>query len=321
MLSIIKRVLKKGEKRRQAVPHYQNIEALMEHSLSKPFSFSIDILDGCNLRCVHCPRGIYFQQNTFNRMTVADFTQLLNDIMLKTQCQKIELYNWSEPFLHTELDQLLHVVKGHQLECILSSNLSFQNDVLLESVLLYSPTLLVSVSGFTQESHERYHQGSHIEQIKRNLQYIAEFKKTNKAQHTLTVEIRCLEFVDNQQDQKLWKEYCHQHGFIYRSLLAYASEVTTIQTAKRLIFPPEFEEHQGTMIITRHFSRTPILTECPLHNTIPVNAFHDVYLCCIYWNREEYKIGNIFEMTIADIQRKRLSHHDCSHCTAFRKQL
>jgi len=68
-----------------------------------------------------------------------------------------------------------------------------------------------------------------------------------------------------------------------------------------------------------YFSENPSFEACPLHNTIPINVHGDVYLCCIYWNREKYKIANYFDASLISIQEKRLLHRNCSHCTVFRK--
>jgi len=127
------------------------------------------------------------------------FKRLLDKITSECRCRKIELFNWSEPFLHPELDQFVKVVKSKKIECVLSSNLSFNNPARLEAVLMHSPSLIVSVSGFTQAMHERYHKGSNLETVKGNLKFIADLKKARRL--SLHVRIHCLQFVDNKYDQ------------------------------------------------------------------------------------------------------------------------
>jgi len=78
-------------------------KALVRESLKNPFSFNIDIVDTCNLRCVICPRGVYYKDNTSDRMDLGLFNRLLDKISSECECKYISLYNWTEPFLHPEL--------------------------------------------------------------------------------------------------------------------------------------------------------------------------------------------------------------------------
>lgn len=294
------------------------IFGLLKDSLNKPFSFSIDIVDACNLRCVHCPRGRYYKGNTSVKMDLGTFKRVLDKITSECRCKKIELLNWTEPFLHPELDQFVYATRIKNIACILSTNLSFRNPSRLESVLRHRPGLIVSVSGFDQKTQERYHVGSNLEVIKSNLEFIAELRQ--KWNLPLHVEIHCLQFIDNQIDQLLWKKFCDDHGFIFQAKPAFCSEVTTPETAKRLIYQPEFyQDSNGETKVRKVFSKNPRFESCPLRNTIPINARCDVYLCCIYWNHDKYRIGNFFDTSLEDIQQKRLSHQECLYCVTFLK--
>lgn len=292
--------------------------SLIKDSLKKPFSFEVDIVDACNLRCVHCPRGVYYKKSTSTKMGPDFFKRLLDKMTSECTCQRVDLYNWSEPFLHPELDEFVKAVTRKNVACGLSSNLSFNKPSHLEAVLMNSPSLIVSVSGFTQAIHERYHKGSNIENVKSNLKFIANLRKTKGL--SLHVRIHCLQFVDNQEDQLLWEQFCRDYEFIYHAIPACCSEVTTPETAARLLIQPGFyRDSDGETKMHMNFSETPSFETCPLHNTIPINAYGDVYLCCIYWNRDEYRIGNFLDTPLAAIQEKRFLHRACSHCTVFRK--
>lgn len=246
------------------------------------------------------------------------FKHLLDKITSECKCRKIELYNWTEPFLHPELDKFVYTIKSKKIQCLLSSNLSFRNPSRLESVLMHSPGLIVSVSGFDQKTHERYHRGSNLEQVKSNLKLITEFREKRKI--PLHIELHCLQFIDNQNDQLLWKKYCNDNGFIFCPTPACCSEVTTPETAKRLLCPPEFYlDSNGETRVRKYLSQYPKFEPCPMHNNIPIDAHGDVYLCCIYWKHNEYRIGNYFDASLESIQLKRLLHPECLHCTVFRK--
>ena len=313
----------RGVAKRNASPQEDQgadrLARLIEGSLKNPFSFEVDTVDACNLRCVHCPRGVHFQNNTSARMTPEFFNRMLDKMTEECRCKGVDLYNWSEPFLHPELAQLVMAVQSRHILCGLSSNLSLTNRARLEAVLRQSPnSLIVSVSGFTQEVHERYHKGSNVETVKDNLRFIADFRKDSGL--FVNVRIHCLQFVDNREDQVLWEQFCKEYGFVYHSLPACCSEVTTPETAGRLLDPPGFyTDADGRVKVQMVFSETPRFDPCPLHNTVPINARGDVYLCCIYWNRDEYRIGGFLDNSLASLQEKRFLHPHCSGCMVFRK--
>lgn len=307
MRSLIKEFIKKTEK-----SFFPN-RVLIRESLKKPFRFVIDTVDACNLKCVHCHRGVNYKNNTSKRMRLDVLERLLDKIIAECKCNEIALYNWTEPFLNPELDKFVGAIMSRGIKCILSSNLSLNKQAMLEAVLLQKPTLVVSVSGFEQKTHERYHKGSDVSRVKENLRHIAVFRDKHNLE--LHVEVHCLQFIDNQQDQMMWEQFCKDHGFIFLAKPAHGCEVSTPETAERLIIKPRFEKMpDGQMKVKNNLSDNPVLDTCFLHNVIPLSCDCDVYLCCIYGNTIERRIGNFFDLSLKEIQRRRLSHRECAYC-------
>ncbi|MGC2423988.1 MAG: radical SAM protein [Nitrospirota bacterium] len=306
-MSIIKEILKKTGQ-----SFFPN-SVLIHESLKKKFSFQIDTVDACNLRCVHCHRGVNYKKNTSKKMGLDVLERLLDKITSECECKDIGLYNWTEPFLNPELDKCVAAIMSRGIGCLLSSNLSLNKPAMLEAVLSQKPTLVVSVSGFEQKTHELYHKGSDVSRVKESLKYIAGFREKQNLE--LHVEVHCLQFVDNQQDQMMWEHFCKEHGFIFVAKPAHGCEVSTPETAERLIVKPRFEEMpDGQVKVKNNLSDKPVLNPCFLHNAIPLNCDCDVYLCCIYGNTARRRIGNFFDLPLKEIQRLRLSHRECAYC-------
>lgn len=294
------------------------LEAAVLESLSRPFKLNIDIVDACNLKCPSCPRGSGISENTKARMSLADFDRLLSRVTSEVKVNAIEPFNWTEPFLHPQLDQFIGLMKKYKIGCVLSTNMSFRKPQLLENVLRHSPAILVSVSGFTQETQSIYHRASNINYIKANLEFISDFRKANNLK--FKVEVHCLQFIDNQQDQLQWEKYCNDHDFIYFGKPANSFGLITEETVARLITKPEIEVlSDGTVQPKKYYLEKPSYEFCRFHNRLTVDALGDVYLCCIYWNTEKYKVGNIFELSLKDIQRNRMQHYDCLYCIGHRE--
>ena len=160
--------------------------------------------------------------------------------------------------------------------------------------------------------HELYHKGSDINVVKNNLQKIKKIK--NNYRLKINVSVHYLQFNDNKEEETLWEDYCKENGFEFVAKQAYASEVTTPESARRLIDKSEFSNRNNRDVDFEDIEG-PIVPFCYLHNNIPIDVDGNVYLCCIYWNHEEMKIGNYLEMPLEEIQYKRLSHVKCFYCT------
>lgn len=301
----------------KAVRDMIGARALVRETLKRPFKFNIDIVDACNLRCVNCPRGVNSKNSTSHRMELETFKRILDKITSECRCETVELYNWTEPFLHPELDKFVGEVKSRKIGCVLSSNMSLDRPELLESVMARSPALIVSVSGFEQETHELYHKGSRVERVKANLKAIAAIKEKHGIRSR--VEVHCLQFVDNLKDQEMWKLFCDDHGFIFVAKPAGGLGVLTRDNIKRLINVPEFEElPDGSLRAVKRYAKEPLFDHCRLHNQVPLDSRGDVYLCCIYWNDKESRVCGYLDYSLEYIQRKRLSRFNCAHCKGMR---
>ena len=65
---------------------------------------------------------------------------------------EVHLYNWGEPLLHPEIDEIVSITKQAGYYCDLSSNLNQVKN--LESVIKMNPDFFrVSLSGFTQKNY------------------------------------------------------------------------------------------------------------------------------------------------------------------------
>ena len=124
---------------------YLTPEELVEITLNKKFSFSIDIINMCNLSCTDCPQSVY-KPRQVRKIKIDIFKQILEKIKREGNYSNIQLYNWSEPFLNPELPDLIKLINECGLTCDLSSNLSLRNIPNLEKILLASPHTIGNIS-------------------------------------------------------------------------------------------------------------------------------------------------------------------------------
>lgn len=79
---------------------------------SKPFSslhtFQIDIVHGCQLRCVGCPNSTLLEK--VRRVSVEEFRKCLENVDVD-HVQILRLFNFGEPLLHNDLTGILGVLQ------------------------------------------------------------------------------------------------------------------------------------------------------------------------------------------------------------------
>lgn len=263
--------------------------------------FYIDVINACNCRCKYCYRSIYRpKQNEYEQMA----PELLDRILSKasreiTKRLSVGLYNWSEPFLHQQIGELVGIVKKHRMISVLSSNFSMKIENKLKTVFDNGlDRLIVSVAGFTQETYGKYHIGGNIELVKKNLRYAAELEQRNGTHRT---ELHYIEFDYNQDEKERFKSFCEELNIKFKSKK---------DTLANL--------HYDTGDISKYYAKSKHYGNnhcCPLlTDMVSIDQRGDVYICCAVWYFPNYRIGAYLDIPFGRIQKLRTMHPRCSLC-------
>jgi pyruvate-formate lyase-activating enzyme len=136
---------------------------------SGSYSYIIDVVGTCNLRCPTCPVG-----NSLPRpkgfMTVELFTGILEKI--RRECPdsnpRLALYNWGEPLLHPQLPEMITLAHNYGFTVALSTNLNIRKG--LEEIVAAGPAeLKISISGLTANSYAKTHRRGDLALVLANL--------------------------------------------------------------------------------------------------------------------------------------------------------
>ncbi len=262
--------------------------------------FYIDVINACNCRCKYCYRNIFrTKRSEYEQMA----PELLDRILSKVsrEIQKgfdVGLYSWSEPFLHDQIGELVGVVKKYRMRSVLSSNLSLKmQDNLRATFDNGLDDLIVSVSGFTQETYGKYHIGGNIELVKKNLHRAAELERCD-GKHRTTVHY--IEFDYNQTEKEVFKSFCEERN------VNFMSKQNTFTNC-----------HRDTGDISAYFDKSNHYGNhsCPLlTDMVSIDQRGDVYFCCATWYYPEYRIGSFLDIPFRRIQQLRTMHPRCSLC-------
>ncbi len=287
----------------------------------KPFRFIIDIVARCNLQCQSCPMGNSPPMKKRGNMS----PDLLNEILKKATDESViddvHFYNWTEPFLHPKLSEMIGVVNSYGLGTRLSSNLNVMPKI--DDVLEANPEYLtVSLSGFTQDVYTRTHTGGNIERVKENMALLADSKARTGSKTKL--ETKYLLYLGNIEDAIHMKKYAEGLGYKFftefagmmpaEKLLAFLTDGKIgdpLTDGDREIIELLAFPHKEMIELTKPFNTLPC---SPLEDWMVLNSEGEVQLCFLVYDEEKYSVGNYLTTPIEEIHDTKRKHWQCADC-------
>ncbi len=140
--------------------------ACAEHVDAWPWRVILEPVNACNLRCEEClthrqdlPRGV---------LGPDDVDRYLADLW--PYLVQVNLFNWGEPFLHSQLPELIAAVHRHGVGTHVHSNMNRLPAGFAERIVDAGLDYLVaSIDGVTQEVYEQYRVGGSCDEAMENL--------------------------------------------------------------------------------------------------------------------------------------------------------
>lgn len=275
----------------------------------------VDLIDACHMKCPTCVRGTRLLPNSSRRMPI----DLFERIVVKAKSEGYEvvgLYNWTEPFLNAKAPQYIGIVKGLGLKCDISTTLSFSGRMPLVEAALRAglDTLIVSVSGYTQDVYEIDHRGGDLALVKRNLEQLSRLM-TDRTIKTRVV-LRFLKFAHNIADEPLVEKYARQLGFSFEPLQGVGMVDNPVSNyANAESFQARLMDYSPSRPHERPGEICPLIMD-----TVAVDAQGIVSLCCANPNFPFMEIGPYTDLSQAEIVLGRYTHPICPTCCFPRRQ-
>lgn len=288
----------------------------------KRWHFDIDIVGGCNLRCPSCPVGNSQDISVARGYMSPD---LLEKIVRKavSECgePKISLYNWTEPFVHPQLPDMIRVVRSFGVRCLISTNLNIIRNI--DAVLAAGPTSFrVSVSGFRQESYGVTHRRGDIERVKRNMVEVARAKRETGASARL--ELCYHRYLGNHDEENSMRQYAESLGFIFSPVWAYlmplekvlgyadglSTGVSPTNEDRRVIDSLALPLDRALEVSRKNATNRCILMD----RQMALTFLGDVMLCCTVYDQSKYKLGSYLDIPLDRLQRIKADQDICAAC-------
>ncbi len=292
------------------------------HNPKTKWQFDIDVVGTCNLRCPSCPVGNLSEARTSEKYMRPE---MLDRIMAKatSECRVygVYLYNWTEPFLHPNLPEMIRVVRSYGVPCGLSTNLNLITNI--DGIMEANPSMLkVSLSGFTQEVYGKTHRRGDIELVKQNMAEVARAKQ--RAGSTTRLVIAYHRYLGNHEDEALMQAYAQSLGFEFEPAWSYLMPLEkmlafTDSDAIDVEINAEDQKTIDSLALPLSdavkASKNAPHQPCPLRaQQMAITATGDVMLCCTAFDQSKYKIGSFLDTPLSELQEQRYRHSLCGSC-------
>jgi MoaA/NifB/PqqE/SkfB family radical SAM enzyme len=283
-------------------------------------SIVFEIVGFCNAKCRYCPTGNGSMSNHPARtIPPIEFENainvLLNKGLISSDKSCIDLYNWGEPTLHPELNDILGILHRHSIHFGLSTNALKYVD-LNNEFLFHLKNLKFSVPGFSQNSYIRIHD-LNFDKVKRNIEnYCRKIHKT-ASNTTLTMAYHIYQF--NLDEIKIAYKFCRDNGINFMPYCAYLMDY---EQAKAYI------DHSINSELLRNASKdlflynvdnrtasSPLRYRCPQLDILTIDEFCNVVLCCVLpKTHPDYSLENVTKLSNIDIHKMQENRRVCFEC-------
>jgi len=272
----------------------------------------------CNAKCTYCPTGSGVTKGRPARfIPPEEFSRGLDrlyELGLLNNDVFFGLFNWGDPLLHPQLDEILHILKEADQSFALSTNGSSIPKNLNSSLLDNLSYIRLSLPGFSQKSYDKIHRLD-FEKVLQNIGILNELVPPN------TLEVLLYAYKFNIEEISRASEYFNDkniqfrvgmpHLMDYEDAVGYLTE-TIDPVKKQGIEDDLFTDHIKSLLMYKEDKKS-----CPyLQNQLVIDEYNNVLTCCVLSkNSEYYTVGSLFELTKDEIfDVKTRGQPICSRC-------
>jgi pyruvate-formate lyase-activating enzyme len=290
------------------------------YPMNKPTISLVLATDGtCNVACKTCPTGSHDPDDEAGRMSMDTFDRIVNKAQAEANVLSCCLYYFNEPMLHPDICKMLKSLKARGLYAFISTNLSFAPDSVPmkrvhEMMLIRTENIIVSVSGWNQNTHVRSHKNGNIDYVKRNMESMAELRMPETF-----LRLSWHDYHYNKDEAPLMRCFAESLGFkwtpygtgvlpLERVLARWQDGLVDEAEADIMVKLPEAKK---LCWVRKHWN-------CHMQEqTFTVDWAGNVYNCSDRNNPTNWR-GSFFSGgTVADFLARRKTDPDCVACKAI----
>ncbi len=166
----------------------------------------------CNAGCPSCPSGERRDIEKIPLMTDVMYARIVDRIFEQNvKIISTILHYYNEPTLNPHMPEIIKLGKRRGILTVMSTNGSYPEN-LAKCMEAGLDNLIFSISGFTQEIHERSHKYTDIEKIKQNMISVSKNLKAGQF-----VRVGWHDYAYNEHEKELMREFTESLGFKFTS--------------------------------------------------------------------------------------------------------
>lgn len=285
---------------------------------SRPYIYTVDIGNVCNLRCPLCPTGYGGLERPQGLMRLPEFEKVLEKI--KPYAIEVVLHNWGEPFLNPDFLDIVRAAKAARLGTATSTNLNLVHrgrDFLHQVVDSGLDHLVASIDGTTQEVYETYRRKGDLDHVLTNLRELVNYKRSqDKATPIIEWQFLVMKHNEHQMDEarRLADEIGVDRLRFTGAGLPFDDLANTTLGAQWLPENPQYRGYDPAIINDRSYLYDE---KCfYLYRAMTVNPSGEVAPCCAI-HHSKWDFGNLLNSSLDDLWNN--EHYRASRALFSRK--
>lgn len=167
-------------------------------------------------------------------------------------------------------------------------------------------SISISLSGMTQEVYSMNHKGGNIETVISNILELVRIKRIEKLEK-VTLCMTFHDYIYNNKESKLAKEFCEKHGLYFnfkRTYVCCVEDAVNLQKNKEDMskFYSKFIDLKKEVSLMRTIEYSDIMNCQHRKKRITVNFDGQLCRCCGVFEKKHF-MGSIFDFKIKNIPR------------------
>lgn len=254
--------------------------------LGTPFHLVLETGNICNLKCPLCPTPTRENRIPKGQLTLENAKRIIDRFPL---LYHINMSLWGEPFLNSEIFEIIKYAKSKGVEVLVQSNLNVFDREKAHNVIASGLDILqISLDGASQEPYEKYRVRGDFNRVIENIKLIKELQKEqNNFQTTIIWKMVVNKF--NEHEVEKAQKWAHDLGVKFLLVEIYT--------------PAHLEKNWKPLkgVEESEIVHTDEVQSCySLWQVTVVNFNGDVFPCCSEFSPQD-AIGNIFKEPFSHI--------------------
>jgi pyruvate-formate lyase-activating enzyme len=248
----------------------------------KPYILHVEPSNSCNLRCAECMQTLWTGMYPPGRMTLDMFRRIMAEY--GETAITLRLYNYGEPFLNTDVYDMVRLAKSYKINTVISSNMHMVDPEQVVDCGL--DALVMSIDGATQEVYQTYRRGGNLERVLANVRSIVEEKK-RRERNTPFLFWQFLDFEHNHHELEVARKLAETLGVdhFYSGIPQICNPHSSLRAWREETQAPATAGNAPTGSLYSDSNAAPHVCNW-LWSGISITATGDLFPCCVMFAHE-----------------------------------